>query len=267
MTTHRWSKFWWSDYETDSGLKLCSLAAQGLWMRMLCEMHRNGGELRINGRPMEARQIGALGNISANQATALVAELETNGVFSRRPDGAIYSRRMEKDALAHKAASESGKRGGNPTLKANPIEGDKATLKGPLNPTDKAPLKLDTEADTEAESKKESTEASPLQSAPLEPLPVRDRLWAEGVQFLADITGRPPDACRQILGKLLKTANDDCAKVLRAFDDAREVRPVDPVPWLLKACGKRETVADLWEEYQRTGTLAGVDLPKLRVVK
>jgi hypothetical protein len=36
MSGTRWSKFYWSDWDGDMRLRLCSLAAQGLWMQMLC---------------------------------------------------------------------------------------------------------------------------------------------------------------------------------------------------------------------------------------
>ena len=33
-----WGKFFWKDWLTDPRLSICSLAAQGLWMRLLCIM-------------------------------------------------------------------------------------------------------------------------------------------------------------------------------------------------------------------------------------
>ena len=49
-----WSKFDWDQYESDICLRLCSLAAQGLWMRMLCAMHKATpyGHLVLNGKAM-----------------------------------------------------------------------------------------------------------------------------------------------------------------------------------------------------------------------
>jgi hypothetical protein len=49
MTAEPWSKWFWTDYEADPGLRLSSLAAQGLWMRMLCLMAKATpkGELRV----------------------------------------------------------------------------------------------------------------------------------------------------------------------------------------------------------------------------
>lgn len=32
----RWAKFFWADWAGDNCLSLCTLAAQGLWMRLLC---------------------------------------------------------------------------------------------------------------------------------------------------------------------------------------------------------------------------------------
>ena len=50
-----WSKFYWSDWETDPALRLCSLAAQGLWMRMLCvaASHDPIGYVAVAGRGLD----------------------------------------------------------------------------------------------------------------------------------------------------------------------------------------------------------------------
>ena len=62
MTGLPWGKFWWRDWLTDPNLSACSLAAQGLWMRMLCIMaHSNPiGHLALppsHKNETEARQI------------------------------------------------------------------------------------------------------------------------------------------------------------------------------------------------------------------
>ena len=51
MTTRLpWSKFEWQKWEAEPTLKLCSLGAQGLWMRLLCVMAQEDGYLLVNGR-------------------------------------------------------------------------------------------------------------------------------------------------------------------------------------------------------------------------
>jgi hypothetical protein len=153
MTEHRWSKFWWSDYEGDDALRVVSLAAQGLWMRMLCAMHKGTpyGHLTINGQPPTERQIGMLASVSEGKTKKLVQELEKSGVFSRTETGVIFCRRMVRDKEISERGQQDGKRGGNPALKPK-------AERGLTPPVIKPPYALEAEAEAEAEadSKRES---------------------------------------------------------------------------------------------------------------
>ncbi len=97
-----WSMFSWIDHDADERLRVCSLAAQGLWMRMLCIMAKAVpvGELRINGTPCSARDLARLSSEYEEIVVPLLAELEERGVFSRTADGVIYSRRIRKDGVS-----------------------------------------------------------------------------------------------------------------------------------------------------------------------
>lgn len=116
-----WSKFFWSDYEADEGLRICSLAAQGLWMRMLCTMARATpkGELRIGGEPCSNQDLAKLVSESDVTVDALLSELKRRGVFSVTRVGVIFSRRMRKDAEISRKRAEAGKIGGNASLGKN----------------------------------------------------------------------------------------------------------------------------------------------------
>lgn len=113
MSDMPWSKFFWSDWESDQGLRLCSLAAQGLWMRMLCvcAKHEPKGYLSINGNPLKVDAIARLAGVTETEAEILMAELELNGVFSRNRAGCIYSRRMVKDEKRSKEGRKHKNRG------------------------------------------------------------------------------------------------------------------------------------------------------------
>lgn len=113
MAEMPWSKFFWSDWEADQGLRLCSLAAQGLWMRMLCvcARHEPKGYLSINGNPLTVDAIARLAGVAETEAETLVDELERNGVFSRNRTGCIYSRRMVKDEKRSQEGRKHKKRG------------------------------------------------------------------------------------------------------------------------------------------------------------
>lgn len=148
--SHRWMKFWPQDWEGDVALRVVSLAAQGLWMRLLCAMHRSDpyGHLTMNGRPMSVRQVASLASISEREAGKLLKELENSGVFSRADDGVIFSRRLIRDRAVSEAGRENGKAGGNPTLKVKSEEG----IRGGVNPPLKGgPNLLEAEAESEAD--------------------------------------------------------------------------------------------------------------------
>ena len=57
-----WSKFFWSDWETDPALRLCSLAAQGFWMRMLsiAAAHDPIGYVAVAGRTLDETALARL---------------------------------------------------------------------------------------------------------------------------------------------------------------------------------------------------------------
>src|SRR5580765_8207081 len=120
MGVNPWSKFFWNDWETDPALKLCSLAAQGLWMRMLCICAKAEprGWLLVAGQPLSDSDLARLTSVTAEEGVeTLLAELGSKGVFSRDRKGRIYSRRMVRDEKRTKRNRQNGKTGGNPSLR------------------------------------------------------------------------------------------------------------------------------------------------------
>lgn len=133
----------------------CSLAAQGLWLRLMMIMHDaepygclaatlKGGDkgtlnptlnptLKAWDNPTLARRAGAA---SVLEYETLLAELLSAGVPGVTNDGIIYSRRMVRDEHKRLACSEAGLRGGNPKLTGK--RRIRVTHKGGL----KAPLKM-----------------------------------------------------------------------------------------------------------------------------
>jgi len=113
-----WSKFFWSDWESDPNLRLCSLAAQGLWMRMLCvaAAHEPIGYVAVAGKGLDGTSLARLTGCPESELAGLLGELEQNAVFSRDRQGRVYSRRMIADARKARAARRNGLKGGNPSL-------------------------------------------------------------------------------------------------------------------------------------------------------
>jgi hypothetical protein len=146
----RWIKFWPADWQRDPAVRMCGLAARGLWIEMICVMHEADpyGHMLVNGRAPTPKQMGALFGVTEREVKAMIAELEEAGVFSRNDDGVIYSRRMVRDEARRVKARTDGKKGGNPQLRIththNP-ESDEGISQG-VNPQE-------AEAEAEAEKK------------------------------------------------------------------------------------------------------------------
>lgn len=111
-------KFYTSDWRSDPRLKMCSPAARGTWIEMICLMHEATpyGHLLIHGQTPNEGQLASLAGINAAELPDLIAELERHGVFSRTKEGVIYSRKLVRMASKSAKARKNGKKGGNPAL-------------------------------------------------------------------------------------------------------------------------------------------------------
>ena len=94
-----WMKFYPVDWRADPRLRLCSLAARGLWIDLMTYMHEGEpyGHLTIDGVPPPTDGIAALVGRPVNEVRKALAELEARRVFDRAESGAIVSRRMVRD--------------------------------------------------------------------------------------------------------------------------------------------------------------------------
>jgi hypothetical protein len=151
-----WLKWYPADWRADPRLRMCSLAARGLWIEMLGFMHEaeSYGYLLIAGIAPSPEEIAVLVGAPAPLVRKALEELETRGVYSRDDDGVIYSRRMVRDKAKADVDRANGKRGGNPLLsdEVNP------SLDLGVNPPDKAQR-------PEARSQKPEKELPPTSSA------------------------------------------------------------------------------------------------------
>jgi hypothetical protein len=141
-----WSKFFWSDWESDPALRLCSFAAQGFWMRMLCiaAAHDPIGYVAVAGKALDETALARLTGCLVSEVACLIGELERNGVFSRDRLGRIYSRRMTADARKAAVARRNGHKGGNPNLskhaaKSLPDKARDKTAHKPQSPMSRSP--------------------------------------------------------------------------------------------------------------------------------
>lgn len=100
-------QFYPGDWLRDD-VSACSLAAQGLWLRMMIVAHdsANYGFLEVNGLPMPREMIARKCGCGIEEFDGLMAELDSAGVPSRAANGAIYSRRMVRDGAQRKQKSK-----------------------------------------------------------------------------------------------------------------------------------------------------------------
>lgn len=108
-------KFFPNDWLAEPTVRVCSVAARGLWMDMLSLMHlspRRGYLLAATGSPISPEHLARLTGCSADEVTRLLAELRTSGVFNCTDDGLIYSRRMVRDESVREKCRDAGRRGG-----------------------------------------------------------------------------------------------------------------------------------------------------------
>lgn len=181
-----WSKFFWSDWDSDPALRLCSYAAQGLWMRMLCiaAVHDPIGYVAVAGRALDPTAIARMTGGSEGEVQILLDELARNGVFSSDRNGRIYSRRMVRDARKSAEARKNGKKGGNPNLSPQ------REISPPVNPSVKGGLKPHK---LEARIPEENKDANASSVVSAEPKPTADdvRIAFEEWNVLAARLGLP----------------------------------------------------------------------------
>lgn len=114
-----WSKFYWSDWLADPKLKLCSLSAQGLWIRLCCIAAEAVpiGYVVLEGNILGPKDIASECGKPLREVEAALAELLKWGVCRKDRRGRLYSRRLIKDAAKREIARKNGKNGGNPSLR------------------------------------------------------------------------------------------------------------------------------------------------------
>lgn len=85
--------------------------------------------------------------------------------------------------------------------------------------------------------------APELLSAETSPPDWRTQLFRDGVPIVAGLTGKPTASARPLIGKWLKSSRDDCRRVLRVLEDARDANPIDPVAWIEAALRGQQTAS------------------------
>lgn len=250
----RWSKFWWQDWQRDPALRMCSLAARGLWMELLCIAHEGTpyGHVTVNGRPLSPAQIAGIVGAKAKEKEVLrlLEELEFSGVFSKTPEGTIFSRRMIRDKKASDDGKENiAKRWPKPqtTNETPPPPPSSPPNRGPTNgatdPSSSPPNRVPSRGPNTLEAEAEEVRKNGLRPPPpadavaASPPDARALLWSEGLATYRRLTGKLEGQARGRIGRLVRDAGDNCAIVLAALQDCPFTPEADA--WLTKAVQAR----------------------------
>lgn len=220
MTANPWDKFYWNDWENDPALRLCSLAAQGLWMRCLCIAAKADpkGYVTVAGRPLTPADLAVLVGASEREVETLLSELAANGVFSRDRKGRIYSRRMLRDVKK----SQEGRKHKLAAL-------SQVSEKPPKNP-----------GPSRGASRGASTHipearySEPNGSAPPD---MKALVFGPGLDWLSSQSGRRKESLRSLAGRWCRDYGE--AAVIEVLGAAQRQGPLDPVPWIERALRER----------------------------
>jgi hypothetical protein len=106
--------WFWDDWFSSADVKLCSLAAQGLWINILGLMSRSEfkGALLINGKQIGSKELAILTGKTEREITPLIDELWAYGVYDKLPDGTIINRRMYRRSDISQKRADAGRIGG-----------------------------------------------------------------------------------------------------------------------------------------------------------
>lgn len=143
-------QFYPSDWLED-GVAGCSLAAQGLWLRMMIVAHgspRYGYLCNSLGSPMPPEAIASKCGCSVEVYRSLLAELDLATVPSRTRAGTIFSRRMVRDQKRRQQWKDSQRkhRESTTSLPVNTMSRECQTLSS-IFPASTSNLKPNTKAD------------------------------------------------------------------------------------------------------------------------
>jgi len=112
-------KFYPQDFNGDERLRLCSLAARGLWACFFYPMHKSEprGHLLVSGRKPTYLELAQLVGCKEREVKYGIEELVKNGVCDVTAEGVLVSRRMVRETAQRQIRQENGRLGGHPLLK------------------------------------------------------------------------------------------------------------------------------------------------------
>jgi hypothetical protein len=224
-------QFYPGDWRIDPGLRLCSIAARGLWIEMMCLMHEGEpyGHLTAQGRAMTPESLARLVGEPKAAITRWLAELELNDVFSRTEAGVIFSRRMVRDEQVREARAAGGKEGA-----AHGQKGAKHGAKGGRPRNEETPLKTPL-ADEQRGVRKPPPSSSSSSPSSEEKVPLSDdngrndeskAFWDTAKSYLGKHKRDPSS----LIGKWLRDHGK--TETARAITAAQIEHAMDPIQYI-----------------------------------
>jgi hypothetical protein len=255
MTRRPSFQFYPADWRKETGLRLCSMGARGLWAEMLCLMHEGDpyGHLTYQGEKVEATELARLAGESPPAVKRWLKELEAKRVFSRTSEGVIYSRRMVRDEVLREKRAEIGRENGIKGAEygqLGAVHGQKGGRPrketGVENPHSEPGQKppQNPRPSSSSSSAESSEDKSSGQSPAIDPV---KSLFDLGVAILTDAS-IPEKEARSLVGKWRKQKTD--AEVLTALLECRTQAISEPVEWLTKRLKSAKYVSATGYEYR-----------------
>lgn len=215
-----WLKFYPTDWRSDPALRMCSAAARGVWIDLICLMHEATpyGHLLVNGRCPTDAQVAVLTGTPPDQLTQCLRELEDAGVFSRTKDGTIYSRKLTRMAKKAATARNNGRKGGNPTLgkREDNSSSDNLQVKGGVKPQ-------------KLEARDQSSSVSKDTGVPPPKVDPEKVMFDAGVSLLM-ASGKSQRDARSMVGMWRKQHGAEA--VISAIGRAQREAPVDATAFM-----------------------------------
>jgi len=150
--------------------------------------------------------------IAAGMEPAFVATLVTNATMQWAAAPRVRSRHAEAQARYH--AKKLASKGSDMISSDQNDQNDQSTKESPQTPK---------------ENTYPSLPVTSLRSVTAEP---RKELFGRGAQWLSQVTGKPLNSTKTLIGRWLKIANDEAHRVLAAIDQAKESQICEPIAWV-----------------------------------
>lgn len=209
--TPPWMSFYPADYLADTGH--LSTLEHGAYFLLILHYWQKGG------LPNDDRKLARITRLTDSEWTSIrdtIAEFFDGDWQHFRIDAELATAREK-----HEARAEAGSKGGKASWTKRKSKQCFSNASAMLNQPQPQPHSSEADASDAKAS-------------------AREALWGNGVSFLMAL-GVSETRAKPMIGRWLKDAGDNYARVLGAIDRARSEAPIDPIAWItasLKTYGK-----------------------------